>query len=88
MRQSLKELRKKRTLLDRAIRALEKLETLKARRAQLQRDLKASPAAKEMLPGGFIVLRGGASASRVSRSRSTKFESSPRTASRRGAGNG
>jgi hypothetical protein len=88
MRQSLKELRKKRTLLDRAIRALEELETLKARRTQLQRDLKASPAGEEMLPGGFIVLRGGASASRVSRSRSTKSEPGPRTGSRRGAGNG
>jgi hypothetical protein len=86
MRNALKQLRRQRTLLDRAIRALEELERLQSRRAQDPRDLNPSRSGEEVMPGGFIVFLGGAS--KVSRSRQAAFEPGRRTGFDRGASNG
>lgn len=73
MRNALEQLRKQRAMLDRAIRALEELAKL---RAAGQHPPPTSTG--ETMPGGLIVIRGGAQ-SKTSRPLDTTREPVPRT---------
>jgi hypothetical protein len=88
MHNALKQLRKQRILLDRAIRALEELETLQSRRAHDPRDLNPSKSSGDTMPGGVIIFPGGASRAKLARSRKTASEPARRTGSGRDATNG
>jgi hypothetical protein len=78
MRTALKELRKQRTLLNRAIRALEELETLQSSRAADERDLTASTSDQPNTPGEIIIFPGDARC-KLSRSSETASERKRRT---------
>jgi hypothetical protein len=75
MRTALKELRKQRTLLNRAIRALEELETLQSSRVPDERDLTASTSGER----GEIIVFPGDARSKLSRSSETASERRRRT---------
>jgi hypothetical protein len=68
MRDALKQLRKQRAMLDRAIRALEELEKLQAAGQHPQ-----PTSTGKTMPGGLIVIRGG-SQSKASRPPETTLE--------------